>query len=180
MYIYEGKITNITKNQKGSEVFSYYCQIQVYEGLAYNDVLLINTYNANSHPKIGTKALVFACGANQKIAIPINTSYKPVKINEGDYVSGNVEVKNYIKYTQDTIEIGADNTKHIILKAGGINILSNISEQFGKVIEALNAISNPTAVPPASPNPQPLTTASQISSASSAISDLKSQLDGVI
>lgn len=178
--IQEGFLTNIKKNLINGDVYSYSCQVKLFDGVIYDNVLLINLYNTNSLPPLQTKLMLISCGSLQKYALPLNTSYKPAKIKENELAIGNVEFSNYTHYTNDKIQIGADATNTLRLLAGGVKILSNISSQLERISEALDAIASPTAIPPASTSPQPLTTASQIQSAKSEIDSLLDELNQVI
>jgi hypothetical protein len=70
--------------------------------------------------------------------------------------------------------------KSITLEANSVKILSNISEQFGKVITILQALSGNVVSVPAFNTPTPLTIASALSSTASQMQILKQQLDQVI
>lgn len=99
--------------------------------------------------------------------------------------------QDYIEVKEGKLTIKMQS--NITLDAGGVKILSNISDQLEKVTEALDELGTVlqslggAVVPPMSGSPQPLTVSGslisaggKVASASSAIASLKSQLDDVI
>jgi hypothetical protein len=68
----------------------------------------------------------------------------------------------------------------IELKGNNVNILLKMLDIFDKLTIALDAVSSAIAIPPASSTPQPLATASIITSANAQIKAIRTELSNVV